>query len=84
MPEVLTITIERGEGDMATSFLVWSAYRRYPQCDGDGVFVGQIDIGPDESSVSYDWTTPNGSANWKCIAAPVFQESVGEFSQLEG
>lgn len=83
MTEVLTITIERGDNDMATSFLVWGAFRRYPQNDGDGVFIGEIDILPNETEVSYDWTSPNGSVNWKFIAAPVFQETVGVFSELE-
>ena len=83
MTETLTIIIERGEHQMATSFLVWGAFRRFPQTDGDGVFVGEIEIEASEDSVSYDWTTPNNSANWKFIAAPKRQEVVGIFGQLE-
>lgn len=78
----LSIVIERGDNSMATSFLVWGAFRRVPTTDGDGVFVGEIPIDASESSVSYDWTTPNNSANWRFIAAPKFNELVGIFGEL--
>ena len=83
MTETLTITIERGTNSMATSFLVWGAFRRYPQTDGDGVFVGEIPIEASESSVSYDWDSPNNQTDWKFICAPKHQEQVGVFGQLE-
>lgn len=79
----LTIIIERGDNSMATSFLVWGKFRAYPQTDGDGVFVGEVEIAPDETEVSYEWDTPNGSDNWKFIVAPVYQEQVGIFGQLD-
>ncbi len=79
----LTLLIERGDNSMATSFLVWGAFRRFPQTDGDGVFVGEVEIAPDETEVSTDWDTPNGSANWKFIVAPKFNEIVGIFGQLD-
>ena len=79
----LNILINRGDNQMATSFLVWGKYRAYPQTDGDGVFVGEIEIEPSETSVNYDWDPPNGSANWKFIAAPKYMDQVGAFGQLE-
>lgn len=82
MTETLTIRIDRGDNSMATSFLVWGAFRRVPQCDGDGVFVGEITIEPSETSVSYEWTSPNNSTNWRFIAAPKFNELVGIFGEL--
>ena len=82
MTETVTIIIERGDNSMATSFLVWGKYRAAPQTDGDGVFVGEIPIEASASSVSYDWTTPNNSANWKFICAPKRFEQVGIFGQL--
>ena len=82
MTETLTITIDRGTNSMATSFLVWGAYRRVPQTDGDGVFVGEIPIEASASSVSYDWTTPNNSTNWRFIAAAKYQDQVGIFGEL--
>ena len=83
MTETVTIIIERGDNSMATSFLIWGAYRRYPTTDGDGVFVGEVEITAAETSVSTEWDTPNNSANWKFIAAPKRFEQVGMFSQLE-
>lgn len=79
----LTLLIERGDNSMATSFLVWGAFRRFPQTDGDGVFVGEVEIAPDETEVSLDWDTPNGSANWKFISLPKFSDQVGLPGQLE-
>lgn len=83
MTETITIRIERGDNSMATSFLVWGKYRAYPQNDGDGVFVGEIEIDAGDATVSYDWDAPNNNANWKFIAAPKFNELVGIFGQLE-
>lgn len=83
MTETLTITIDRGANSMATSFLVWAKFRAFPQTDGDGVFVGEIPIEASESSVSYDWDTPNNQTDWKFICAPRFNELVGLFGQLE-
>ena len=82
MTETLTIRIERGDNSMATSFLVWGKFRAFPQCDGDGVFVGDIPISPDETSVSYDWDSPNNQTAWYFIAAPRYQDIVGIFGQL--
>lgn len=83
MTETLTIIIERGDNSMATSFLVWGAYRRYPQCDGDGTFVGEIEIEPSETSVTYEWDTPNNQTEWKFIALPKYLDQVGVPSQLD-
>lgn len=79
----VNIVIEKPDGQMATSFLVWAKYRAYPQCDGDGTFVGEVEIGAADTSVIYEWNTPNGQTNWKFIAAPKYMEQVGIFSQLE-
>lgn len=79
----LSIVIYRATGSMATSFLVWGKYRAYPQNDGDGVFVDEVEIGAGDTTVTYEWDTPNGQTNWKFIAAPKYMENVGLFSQLE-
>lgn len=83
MTETITIVIERGDNSMATSFLVWGKYRAYPQCDGDGVFVGEIEIEAGDTSVTTEWDTPNNSADWKFISAPKYMDQVGIFGQLE-
>ena len=77
MTETLTIRIERGDNSMATSFLVWGKFRAYPENDGDGVFVGEIPITAAETSVSYDWISPNNQILWKFIAIPKFSDQVG-------
>ncbi len=83
MTETLTIVIERGTNSMATSFLVWGKFRAYPQCDGDGTFIGEIEIEASADSVSYDWVSPNGQTDWKFISAAKYNEIVGLFGQLE-
>ncbi len=83
MTEIITIQIERGASNMATSFLVWGQKGRYPQCDGDGVFVGDLPITAAETEIEYDWTTPNNNADWKFIVASKYSDQVGIFSQLE-
>ena len=82
MTETLSILIERGDNSMATSFLVWGKFRAYPQCDGDGTFIGEIPIEASESEVVFEWDAPNNQADWKFIAAPKFCEIVGIFNQL--
>ncbi len=82
MTEVITIAIDRGNNSMATSFLVWAKFRSFPECDGDGVFVGDIAITADASSVNYDWTSPNNSTLWKFIAIPRYLDQVGIPGQL--
>lgn len=83
MAVTMTIIIDRGNQQMATSFLVWGKFKAYPQTDGDGVFVGEVAIEPSETSVSYDWSAPNNNSGWKFIAAPKRFEQVGVFGQLE-
>ncbi len=82
MTQTLTISIDRGDNDMATSFLVWAKFRAFPVCDGDGTFVGDIAIDAADASVSYDWTTPNNSTLWKFIAIPRYLDQVGIPGQL--
>lgn len=77
MTDTITITVDRGTNSMATSFLVWAKYRAFPECDGDGVFVGELEIGAADSSVSYEWTPPNGNTNWGLIALPKYLDQVG-------
>jgi hypothetical protein len=82
MTETMTITINRGAKQMATSFLVWGKFRAFPQCDGDGVFVGEVEISSSATSVSTTWDTPNNSPDWKFIAAAKYMDQVGLFGQL--
>lgn len=83
MTQTLYVVIERGNNSMATSFLVWGKFRAYPQNDGDGVFVGEVEISAAETSVTTAWDTPNGSANWKFIAIPKHMDQVGIAGRVE-
>lgn len=83
MTETITISIERGDNSMATSFLVWGKFRSYPQNDGDGVYVGEVEISASEDSVQYEWDTPNNSVDWKFIALPKYMDQVGLPGRLE-
>lgn len=79
----LTVTIYREPGSFATSFDVWAKFRAYPQNDGDGVYVGEYEVDPDESAVTFDWDTPNGSDDWRLIALPIYLDQVGLPGRLE-
>lgn len=79
----LTVTIYREPGSYATSFDVWAKFRAYPQNDGDGAHVGEYDISPNDTTVSFEWDTPNGSTDWKFIAIPLYLDQVGLPGRLE-
>jgi len=73
----------RGDDSATTSFDVWAKFRAYPQCDGDGVFVGTFDIGANDDYVLGNWNPPNGSSNWKLIAFGRYLDQIGIPSQIE-
>lgn len=73
----------RGDGSATTSFDVWAKFRAYPQNDGDGVFVGNFQIGPADSYILEEWSTPNGSAEWKLIAFGRYLDQIGMPAQIE-
>lgn len=67
----ISITIQRTSGDVSTqSYNVWAKSGTYPSVDGDGVFVANIPIGTNQSSVSYVWTPP-ANGTWQMVATAV-------------
>jgi hypothetical protein len=67
----ISITINRATGDVSTqSFNVWAKSGTYPTTDGDGMFVANITISTNASSVTYVWTPPS-NGNWYLIATGV-------------
>ena len=76
------ITIERGTGSYATSFLLWGKAGAYPQCDGDGTYFGEfpIDSGESEVVIEPDWDEPS---LYKYIALPRYMDSVGLPGRIE-
>ena len=83
MTETLTFIINRGTGSIVTSYDVWAKFGTYPECDGDGTFVGNYPIDADESSVTGEFDAANNSTNWKFIAVPRFMDQVGLPGRLE-
>ncbi len=79
----LAFYLYRGEGSATTSFDVWAKFRAYPQCDGDGVFVGNFAISASDDYTLGEWATPNGSANWKFIAFGRYLDQSGMAAQIE-
>jgi hypothetical protein len=61
-----TITITRGD-NYVQSYDVWAHAARYPSIDGDGVFVANVPISTNASSVVYSWTSPT-TGTWKFVA----------------
>lgn len=67
----VSITITRPTGDVSTqSYNVWAKNGAYPTTDGDGVFVGNVPIGTNQTTVTYVWTPP-ASGSWFVIATGV-------------
>lgn len=79
----MNILIERNGDSYVTSYDVWAKQDAYPQGDGDGVYVGNYPIGPDEDAVSEEWTPPNDGA-WYIGALSIYRREPGLFFQLNG
>lgn len=75
-----TITIDR-EDDFATSFDLYAKSDFYPTEEGDGVFVGNYPIDPDNSSVSAMWTPP-AAGTWSFSAVARRGEQRGPMGQI--
>jgi hypothetical protein len=67
----ISITIQRTSGDVSTqSFNVWAKSGGYPTTDGDGIFVANVPIGTNVTTVTYVWTPPSNGA-WFVVATGV-------------
>lgn len=66
------ITITRGTGDEFTqSYDIWANAQRIPQCDGDGIYVGNAPIGGGQTSVLFPWVQPASAGNWRFLIIPM-------------
>lgn len=73
-----TVLITRPTSDLYTqSYDVWAQINRYPLQEGDGQYVGNAEIGPNDTSTSIDYTEPTTSGTWKYIAIPIRFEMRG-------
>jgi hypothetical protein len=77
-----TLIINRATGSFATSFDVWAKEGAFPQNDGDGVFIANVTIDADETSVSYVPTIDDPDS-YKYIAIPRYLDQVGLPGQIE-
>ena len=63
--------ITRPATDLCTqSYDLWAQAGRYPLQEGDGEYVGNVTIGPNDSSVTQSWTEPD-ARTWYAIAIPI-------------
>ena len=83
MPTEQQVLLERNGDAYVTSYDVWAKRLSYPQDEGDGVFVGNITIDPDEDSIVEEWTPPN-DGTWYFGALSIYNRTPGLFFQLNG
>lgn len=83
MTVTLNFLIERDSGSIVTSYDVWAKFGAYPECDGDGTYVGNFPIEASETSVDGEFEATNNSTNWKFIAIPRFLDQIGIPGRLE-
>jgi hypothetical protein len=77
------INIYRYGDQWVTSYDVWAKAESYPESAGDGVFVGNVEIGPSEDSIAHEWEPPN-DATWYFAALSIYRRQPGIFFQLNG
>ena len=71
------ILITKGANDYTTqSYNVWAKTGSCPQSPGDGVYVGNIPIGTNASSVTVAWVPPNNGI-YQFLSQPVRYDVTG-------
>lgn len=83
MSITLTFTVNRSTGSIVTSYDVWAKFGAYPECDGDGTYVGNYPIDADETAIYGEFEAANNSDNWRFIAIPKFMDQVGLPGRIE-
>ena len=78
-----TILLERNGDAYVTSYDVWAKRLSYPQDEGDGVFVGNYTIQPDEDSITEEWTPPN-DGTWYFGALAIYNPHAGTVLSTDG
>ena len=78
-----TIYLDRNGDQWVTSYDVWAKAGSYPQFVGDGTFVDNVEMGPDEEYKNYTWTPPT-AGTWYYAAVSIYRRSPGIFYQLNG
>lgn len=83
MTITLSFVIEREAGSIVTSYDVWAKFGSYPECDGDGTYVGNFPIEASEDEVTGEFEATNNSENWRFIAIPRFMDQTGLPGRIE-
>lgn len=78
---MISVAIFRGNDEWVTSYDVWAKLGAYPTQEGDGVFVGNYPVAPDESGVTATLDRP-ATEDWKFSALSIYRRMPGLFSQL--
>jgi hypothetical protein len=77
------INLYRYGDEWVTSYDVWAKIGSYPASDGDGVYVGNVEIDPSEDVVAYEWDPPY-TGDWLFSALSIYRRTPGLFFQLNG
>lgn len=83
MTEYQFATIERNGDEWVTSYDVWAKLGSYPAEEGDGIFVGNVTIAPEDLTTSITLAKP-ASEEWFFSALSIYRRTPGIFFQLNG
>jgi hypothetical protein len=83
MTEYQYATIERNGDQWVTSYDVWAKLNSYPTEEGDGIFVGNITIPPEDDTVAIALARPSAE-DWYFAALSIYRRERGLFFQLNG
>lgn len=67
--------------DWQESYNVWGKAGSAPIEDGDGFFIGNYPIEPDETEIQISWTPP-GAGTYAFLVIPVTRREVGIAAQV--
>lgn len=76
-------TIERNGDQWVTSYDVWAKLGSYPNEEGDGLFVGNVTIPPEDDMVSIT-LEKDADEDWYFAALSIYRRQPGIFFQLNG
>lgn len=76
-------TIQRNGDQWVTSYDVWAKLGSYPLEEGDGVFVGNVEIEPSQTTTSIALAKPS-TEDWKFAAISIYGRDKGIFYPLNG
>ena len=73
--------ISRNDDQWVTSYDVWAKLGGWPIEEGDGVFVGNYTIDPDQDYITVSTSLPS-DATWYFAAVSIYRREKGIFAPL--